>query len=354
MQPQIEIVLAPLNGSIARLLIPWFLVAPYKYDAGLVHSVPRNRDCLSGELAPQCAYDQAMSSHEHQNEHHHHHGHAHLDEAHWVAYAAQTELEGDVLIEFVHNTADRLAELHPEPIRRIIDVGSGPGVASCALAQRFPNSTVLAVDSSPVMLERATQRAARLGMQDRIQTLVAELPHGLEKVEPADLIWASMSLHHVGDEVAALRTLRSLLAPSGVIAIAEFADPTQSLPTDIGFGEPGLADRLLDAQRTWFVSMRAGLPNSVDSMDLVTMIERAGLKVVDQQIVRVRIDAPLPTNAREWLVGNYQRAFDQFGPTMSPADNATLAVLLDASDTHSLMQRNDVFVEASRRIVFAN
>jgi methylase of polypeptide subunit release factors len=131
--------------------------------------------------------------HEHQK-HEHHHGHAHLDEAHWATYAAQTELEGDVLIEFVHTSADRLAELHPEPIRRIIDVGSGPGVASCALAQRFPNSTVLAVDSSPAMLERATQRASRLGINDRWQTLVAELPNGLTNVEPADLIWASMSL----------------------------------------------------------------------------------------------------------------------------------------------------------------
>jgi ubiquinone/menaquinone biosynthesis C-methylase UbiE len=291
-------------------------------------------------------------SHDH-HKHEHHHGHAHLEEAHWAAYAAQTELEGDVLIEFVHTTADRLAELHPEPIRRIIDIGSGPGVAACALAQRFPNTTVLAVDSSPAMLARATQRASRLGMQDRFQTRVAELPDGLAEVEPADLIWASMSLHHVGDEVAALRTLGSLLAPGGVVAIAEFADPTQSLPSDIGFGEPGLADRLLDAQRTWFASMRAGLPNAVRSEDLLTMIERAGLRVVDQQIGRVRIESPLPMNAREWLVGNYQRALDQFGPTMSAADNATVATLLNSNDPRSLTQRGDVFVEASRQIVFA-
>jgi hypothetical protein len=138
-----------------------------------------------------------------------------------------------------------------------------------------------------------------------------------------------------------------------VIAIAEFADPTRSLPSDIGFGEPGLADRLLDAQQKWFASMRAGLPNSVDSTDLVTMVERAGLRVVDQRIARVRIDAPLPTNAREWLVGNYQRAFDQFGPTMSVADKTALQTLLNANDPRSLMQRHDVFVEASRQIVFA-
>jgi trans-aconitate methyltransferase len=293
--------------------------------------------------------------HQHTHDHHHghHHGHAHLDETHWSAYSAQTELEGDVLIDFVHTTADRLAELHPKPIRRIVDVGSGPGVASCALAQRFPDTIVLAVDSSPAMLERASQRAERLGVYDRLQTLVAELPHGLADVQPADLIWASMSLHHVGDEVAALRALRSLLAPGGVIAIAEFADPTHSLPPDLGFGEPGLADRLLDAQRTWFASMRAGLPDSVDSTDLVTMIERAGLRVVDQRIVCVRIDAPLPTKAREWLVGNYQRALEQFGPTLSSADRDTIEALLHSDDPRSLMQRNDTFVEASRQIVIA-
>jgi SAM-dependent methyltransferase len=297
-----------------------------------------------------------MSSreHQHQHEHHeHHHSHVHLDEAHWAAYAEKTELEGDVLIDFVYTTADRLAELHPEPIHRIIDVGSGPGVASCALVQRFPNAVVLAVDSSPAMLERATLRATRLGVHDRFDTLVAELPDGLASVEPADLIWASMSLHHVGDEVAALRVLRSLLAPGGVIAIAEFGDPTQSLPPDLGFGEAGLADRLVDAQRTWFASMRAGLPNAVESEDLPTMIERAGLRVADQRIARVRIDAPLPANVREWVVGNYQRTFEQFGDSLQAVDKAMLETLLTATDPRSLMQRNDVFVEASRQIVFA-
>ncbi len=302
-----------------------------------------------------------MSSHEHQQHEHHNHGHhhghrqadVHLDEAHWAVYAAKTELEGDVLIDFVHTTADRLTEFHPEPIHRIVDVGCGPGVAACALALRFPNAAVLAVDSSPAMLERAAQRATRLGIDDRFRTLVAELPNGLSSVEPADLIWASMSLHHVGDEVAALRVLRSLLAPGGVIAIAEFGDPTQSLPPDLGFGEAGLADRLVDAQRTWFASMRAGLPDAVESESLPAMIERAGLRVLDQQLVRVRIDAPVSANAREWVVGNYQRTLEQFGDSLQAADKAALETLLNAADPRSLMQRDDVFVEASRQIVFA-
>jgi SAM-dependent methyltransferase len=305
-----------------------------------------------------------MSSHEHlhhehqrheqhQQHEHHHHGHVHLDEAHWAAYAEKTEREGEVLIDFVHTTADRLTKVHPEPIHRIVDVGSGPGVAACALAVRFPKATVLAVDSSPAMLERATNRAIRLGVQDRFRTLAAELPDGLSGVQPADLIWASMSLHHVGDEVAALRVLRSLLAPGGVIAIAEFGDPTRSLPYDLGFGEPGLADRLLEAQRTWFASMRAGLPNAVESADLPTMVERAGLRVVDQQLVRVRIDPPLTAIAREWVVGNYERTLEQFGESLQVADKAALSTLLTASDPRSLMQRADIFVEASRQIVFA-
>ena len=45
-------------------------------------------------------------------------------------------------------------------------------------------------------------------------------------LEPADVIWASMSLHHIGDEAAALRLLGELLAPQGLLAILGGPRPT--------------------------------------------------------------------------------------------------------------------------------
>jgi SAM-dependent methyltransferase len=312
------------------------------------------------------AYDSPMDSdkpprknhedhEEHQHHHHHHHhGDVQLDSEFWAASAAQTELEGEVLIDFVTRTAERVRALHPGPVQRIADIGSGPGVAVCALAEWFPGATVVAIDGSSAMLERAGARAQRLGLKDRVETLVAVLPDGLNEVAPVDVLWASMSLHHVGDEVAALRDFRKLLAPNGVVAITEFGDPLRSLPHDLGIGEPGLADRLQAAQSEWFALMRAGLPESVVSADLATMVGSAGLSVLSDEIVRIRIDEPLRESERKWLVGNFRRTRDHFHDRLDPADLAVLDILLDEHNPLGIMNRADVFIEASRQIVLAN
>ena len=175
------------------------------------------------------------------------HEHVHLDEADWQAAVAYIELEGEVLLAFVTDTAAWITELRgPDapPVRRIVDIGSGPGVGTCELARQFPDAQVIAVDGSPAMLERAAQRAAEQRLDARITTRVAELPDGLDGLGSADVIWASMSLHHIGDEVASLRILHDLLDPRGLIAIAERAEPMRVLPDDLALGRPGLADRL--------------------------------------------------------------------------------------------------------------
>ena len=145
--------------------------------------------------------------------------HVHLDEADGEAAVARTEREGELLIAFVTDTAHWIAELRgPEapPVRRVLDIGSGPGVGTCELARVFPDAQVVAVDGSPAMLDRTTERAASRGLGERITTHGAELPGGLDGIAPADVVWASMSLHHIGDETRALRELRALVAPSGL------------------------------------------------------------------------------------------------------------------------------------------
>jgi SAM-dependent methyltransferase len=279
-----------------------------------------------------------------------------MDEAHWEAWAAQTELEGEVLLAFVTDTAARVAELRgPDapPVRRVLDIGSGPGVGTCELAMRFPRSEVIAVDGSPAMLERAIRRAADHGLHDRISAHLAELPDGLDGLERADVIWASLSLHHVGDEVAALRLLGGLLEPSGLLAVAEMAEPMRLLPDDLGIGRPGLVHRLEDAGSTWFAAMREGLPGSVPSAELTSMVTSAGLEVVDQRLARHRIDPPLADDARRFMLGHLRRTRGNLDDRLDEDDLHTLDVLIDADDPRSVMHRSDVFVAASRQIVIA-
>lgn len=286
----------------------------------------------------------------------HHHGHVHLDEADWEALAAHTELEGELLLAFVSDSAHWIAELRgPEapPVRRVLDIGSGPGVGTCELARLFPDAHVVAVDGSPAMLERTAQRAAAPGLDRRITTHLAELPDGLDDLDPADVIWASMSLHHIGDEVNALRVLCDLLEPSGLVAIAEFAEPMRVLPDALDVGQPGLADRLDRAESDWFSAMRAGLPGSVPSTDLASMLTSAGLDVVGSRLARERFDPPLSDTALQVVLERVRGARHKLDELLEEDDLRTLDVLSDADDPRSVMHRPDVFIASSRQIVVA-
>jgi SAM-dependent methyltransferase len=286
----------------------------------------------------------------------HGHGHVHLDEADWEALAVHAELEGELLLTFVTETAHWIDELRgPDapPVRRVLDIGSGPGVGTCELARRFPDAHVVAVDGSPAMLERAARRAAAHGLERRVSTRLAELPDGLDDLDPADVIWASMSLHHIGDETGALRVLRGRLASSGLLAVAEIAEPMRVLPDDLDVGRPGLADRLDRAESDWFASMRAGLAGRAPSGDLASMLAAAGFAVVGTRVARERFDPPLSGPARDVVVQRIDRARHQLEDRLSADDLHTLDVLGDPDDPRGAAHRADVFVAASRQIVVA-
>lgn len=287
---------------------------------------------------------------------HHHHGQVHLGEADWEAFAAQTELEGEVLLGFLTGAVAQAVAWRgtdAPPVRRVLDVGSGPGVGTCELARLFPEAQVVALDGSPAMLARAAERAGEHGFGDRVGTHLAELPAGVEGFEPVDIIWASMSLHHVGDEVALLRMLNGLLEPHGLLVLAELAEPMRVLPEGLDVGRSGLADRLYAAGEEWFASMRDGLPDAVPSGELATMVTAAGFEVLSSETVRETVEPPLPDVARRMVLGHLQRTRHQFESGLAPDDFEALGILTDPDDPRSVLHRPDVFVSAARRIVIA-
>jgi SAM-dependent methyltransferase len=285
--------------------------------------------------------------------HSHQHGHAHDSGDHdWDALVAQIEREGEILLAFVTDAARWVSDLrgNEAPVRRVLDIGGGPGVGSCELARRFADAQVVAVDGSQAMLDRTTRRAEREGIAARVHTRLADLPHGLDGLGPADVIWASMSLHHVGDEIALLRALRDLLGPGGMLAIAERADPTRFLPDDLDVGDPGLADRLERAEAEWFAGMRANLPGSVPSRDLESMFSAAGLAVVGARRAELRFDPPLSGAERTFVSERLARAAERLDG-LRDNDVRALRVLSDPDDPRGVTHRDDVFIAASREIV---
>ena len=180
-------------------------------------------------------------------------GHDHTD-VDWEVMADQLENGGDLQLPVLHQAATHLRELlDPEKkVRRILDIGSGPGVMTCVLAEAFENAEVVAVDGTPGLLDRAQARATRLGHGGRVTVRHTQLPDGLNGGDvhgegglgSADLIWSSKAVLHLGDQQGVLNELAAVLHPRGLLAVAEGGLPMRFLPRDIGIGQAGLQARL--------------------------------------------------------------------------------------------------------------
>jgi SAM-dependent methyltransferase len=269
------------------------------------------------------------------------------------AMAAYTELQGDVLGALAADAIAVLAEevrRQDQEVRRVLDIGCGPGVATVELARRFPAARVVALDGSAAMLARAAARLTRSGVADRVETLLAELPGGLAPLDRADVVWASMVLHHVGDERAALRQVRAVLAPGGLLALVERARPLRVRPAR---PDAGLWDRLDAAAEHWFAGMRAALPDAASSADYPSMLGDADLDVVADEVLTLDLDAPLDGPARRFAHEHLTHARTQLDGHADPADLAALDELLAAgferSDDLSLHASCHFYVSRAMR-----
>ncbi|MFJ3715228.1 class I SAM-dependent methyltransferase [Streptomyces sp. NPDC090057] len=290
-------------------------------------------------------------AHEHHDHHHPHQGHHHDGDVDWGAMAAMLETEAEVSTPAYSHALAWLSKEVTEP-GLVVDAGSGPGVLSGLFAETFPGARVIAADSSEPLLEHARARAARLGYADRFATLAGELPGALRELEyPADLLWASRSVHHLGDQRAALAAFAERLAPGGTLAILEGGLAPRFLPRDIGFGRPGLQARLDAAQEDRFARMRAELPGAVaETEDWPALLAAAGLKHTGTRSFLLDLPAPVPDRVRAHVVAVLTRTREIHADALDAGDRATLDRLLDPSDERGLHHRPDVFLLAAHTV----
>ncbi|MET9452024.1 class I SAM-dependent methyltransferase [Streptomyces cinerochromogenes] len=285
----------------------------------------------------------AHDHHEHANGHGHRHGHG--TDIDWNELGPLLESQAELFSPVYERAMAWLGQEVTEP-GLIVDAGSGPGVVSCLFAEAFPGARVVAVDATAPLLERARARAARQGVADRFGTLAGELPEVLEELEyPADLLWASRSLHHLGDQRAALAAFAARLAPGGTLALLEGGLPSRFLPRDMGIGRPGLQARMDVLEEEWFARMRADLPGSVaETEDWPALLTSAGLEHTRTRTFLLDLPAPAGDRARAYVAAHLSRLREGVGDALDAEDRATLDRLLDPSDPASVHVRPDVFV----------
>jgi methylase of polypeptide subunit release factors len=85
------------------------------------------------------------------------------------------ELDAQVLACYLADLTGWIAGLTDTAPARILDLGSGPGTGTLALACQFPTATMTTVDISPHLLHRLQKQAAAHGVAGRVHTLQADI-----------------------------------------------------------------------------------------------------------------------------------------------------------------------------------
>ncbi len=99
-----------------------------------------------------------------------------------------------------------------------MEYGCGTGLVGAALAPRL--GRLLACDVSPGMLAVLEKKARAAGLH-QLQTRALDLTREPPPVEKFDLIFSSMTMHHIQDVAALVRTFRGMLNPGGWLALVD-------------------------------------------------------------------------------------------------------------------------------------
>ncbi|MER6945076.1 methyltransferase domain-containing protein [Nonomuraea sp. NPDC000554] len=107
---------------------------------------------------------------------------------------------------------------HLQPQMKLLDVGSGPGTITADLAERVSHVTASEVTEEALELARA-ELAAR--GTPNVSFAVADV-HALDFPDDAFCaVHAHQVLQHVGDPVRALREMRRVTKPGGLVAVRD-------------------------------------------------------------------------------------------------------------------------------------
>ena len=258
----------------------------------------------------------------------------------WAQRGHDLIADGEVNAPMVDQALAWLAGRVPDA-RRVLDVGSGPGVAACTLAELLPGAEVLAVDGAPELLELAQARAADRGLAGRVRVRHTSLPDGLRDLPPADLIWVSGVAHHMPDPAEAVRDLAALLRPGGVLALREGGLPLRCLPA---YADVGLSARI-EAANDELAAQHAHPMGAINApRDWPALLREAGLTDVTSRSFLLDRPAPLDHRDREGLLRHLRASRELMADRLADADLARLDRLTSDTDPESVLHRDDAYL----------
>jgi SAM-dependent methyltransferase len=258
----------------------------------------------------------------------------------WAALAPDLIAEAEVNAPMVDQALAWLAQRVPGATR-VLDVGSGPGVAACSFASLLPEATVAAADGAADLLDLGRRRAAALGLGDRVSTIETALPDGIAELPPADIVWVSGVAHHMPDPAAAVRELAALVRPGGVLALREGGLPLRFLPD---YADHGLSARM-DARVDEMAHRHEHPMGAIEApRSWPELLREAGLDDVRSRTFLLDLPAPLDDVARRQLQRHLKLGREMIADHLAGDDLATLDRLAADDGPDSVLRRADVFL----------
>ena len=101
---------------------------------------------------------------------------------------------------------------------KVLDVGCGPGTITAGLADRVPRGHVTGIDAAQEVIDQASAAAGGRGNLDFATGDVYALDYPDDSF---DVVHAHQVLQHVGDQVSALREMRRVTRPGGLVAVRD-------------------------------------------------------------------------------------------------------------------------------------
>jgi SAM-dependent methyltransferase len=116
----------------------------------------------------------------------------------------------------VENSAAYLVE-RLTPGTTILDIGCGPGTITVDMARRVAPARVVGIDTSGDVIEQARTGGSDV---DNVEFHVGDI-YALDIQDTFDIVHTHQLLHHVPDPVEALRVMRRVCTPGGIVAARE-------------------------------------------------------------------------------------------------------------------------------------
>jgi SAM-dependent methyltransferase len=107
-----------------------------------------------------------------------------------------------------------------QPGANVADVGCGAAWSAIGIARAFPSVQVDAFDLDPASVELAKRNVEEAGLTDRVRVQLRDAGDS-ELAGQYDLVAVFEALHDMSQPVAALATMRRIVAPGGAVMVVD-------------------------------------------------------------------------------------------------------------------------------------